>query len=95
MKPIIIIMDKNKTFSKEELEKLIEDAYESGYEDGRRSVNISIPDVVPTYPQIYPWNEPYYRQPWWSKTTCATSDATKVPVCTKDYVHKDTVTTAY
>lgn len=97
LKPIIIIVDKNKTFSKEEIEKLIEDAYESGYEDGKKDSKDIVYVPVKT-PQWYQETEP-----WWGKTTCTTSDATKVPtsqteyatVCTKDYVHKDTVTTAY
>ena len=34
MKPIIIIGDKEKTFSAEELKKYVEEAYSQGYADG-------------------------------------------------------------
>lgn len=75
MKPIIIIMDKNKTFSKEEIEELIETAYESGYEDGKKVGRIEyVPATTPYTPDwyggwwgIYP---PYTGKRWWEEVTC-------------------------
>lgn len=69
MKPIVIIGEKEKTFSAEELKKYVEDAYFQGYEDGKRAES--------TATGLASWQEslrnaPKNDTPFWdyTKVTC-------------------------
>ncbi len=72
---IIFINEKNDkiTFTKDELQTLLEDAYQKGYEDGSKRT-ITTPSIDPiTYPpNIYKTTPD--PNPWWNQPYCTTSD---------------------
>ena len=69
MKPVLIfkeLKDGKVELTKEELEKLLEDAYNEGYNAGK-AVNITYP-VYPTSPDVQPITTPTY--PWYPVWYC-------------------------
>ena len=69
MKPILIIKEKNENgkyeFTKEEIEKIIDQYYNEGVSDGKaQSQPIYINPSPYTYPTAYPTDEWWKKQPW-------------------------------
>ena len=54
-------------FTREELEKLLNDVYDEGREDGRKEGHISTPVIIPSYPT-------YYNTPTWDYTKVYCTD---------------------
>ena len=71
MKVKVFEVEKNGkiSFTKNELEKLLNEVYDSGYEDGKRSSNYW------TWTSPYKWEAPYY-------TTTTATNATITPTST-------------
>ena len=69
---VVFINEKNDkiTFTKDELQTLLEDAYQKGYEDGSK---YTITSPSPTLPKYW-WENP---PTWWSQgPTCVENDVT-------------------
>jgi len=76
MKPLVIYIKENGKIelSREELDKMLEDAYQGGYLDGSKTSTI-------TYPYY-----PYYTEKtvpnWWEKVTCSPNVGTTTTTTT-------------
>lgn len=56
----IVVIETNKAgkveLTKEELQKMLDDAYNQGYEDGNKSVTVTSPYYPITLPTNIPWS---------------------------------------